>query len=113
MLQDPEFAAIYLEESIAEDMESFKAALKHVAEAYPGGLSALSRKTHLNRESLYRTLSRGGNPNLKTLNKILGAFGLRISVTPRITTARDSAGAQANGLESDDIHTDGPVKMLG
>lgn len=37
MLQDPELAAMYLEESLAEgDMETFKLALKHVTEAQVG-----------------------------------------------------------------------------
>lgn len=83
MLQDPEFAAMYLEEYLAEDPEAFNVALKHVADAYPGGLSALSRTAHLNRESLHRALRRGGNPNLKTLTKFLDALGLRISVVPQ------------------------------
>lgn len=104
MLQDPEFAAMYLEEALVEDMESFKVALKHVADAYPGGMTALSLATHLNREALYRALRRGGNPNLKTLTRVLDAFGLRISVT-QVTTAKDSASIQDQNLRSNDIYT--------
>ncbi len=84
MLKDPELAAAYLEEAIADgDTETFKVALKHVAEAQLGGMSALSRKTDLNRVSLYRTLSENGNPSLETLTKVLSAFGLRLSVIPQ------------------------------
>jgi probable addiction module antidote protein len=81
LLKDPELAAMYLEESLEEgDMEAFKQALKHVAEARLGGLTELSRTTHLNRESLYRALSERGNPRLDTLTKVLSAVGLRLGV---------------------------------
>jgi DNA-binding phage protein len=41
MLKDPELAAIYLEESLQDgNMEEFKQALKHVAEARLGGMAA-------------------------------------------------------------------------
>jgi probable addiction module antidote protein len=60
-------------------MELFTAALKHVVEARGGG-ATLSKATHLNREALYRTLSKGGNPRLDTLSKVLGAMGLRVGV---------------------------------
>jgi len=62
------------------DMELFTAALKDVANAH-GGMGYLSQATHLNRETLYRTLSEDGNPRLDTLHKVLGAMGLRIGVT--------------------------------
>lgn len=81
MLKDPELAAMYLEESLqAGDMEEFKQALKHVAEARLGGMAALSKTTQLNRVSLYRALSEKGNPRLDTLTKVLSAVGLRIGV---------------------------------
>ena len=96
MLLDPELAAMYLEESLAEgDIETFKLALKHVAEAQVGGITALSRITHLNRVSLYRTFSEKGNPNLETLTKILNALGLRISVTPQTSSSIESAVTKA------------------
>ena len=82
MLKDPDLAAMYLEESLEEgDMKAFKQALKHVAEARLGGLTELSRTTHLNREALYRALSEKGNPRLDTLTKVLSAVGLRIGVS--------------------------------
>jgi len=80
ILQDPKSAAIYLEECLKDgDMNFFTEALKHVAEAQ-GGVARLSKKTRLNRETLYRTLSKEGNPRLDTLTKVLGALGLRIGV---------------------------------
>ncbi len=83
LLKNPEVAAMYLEEILADgDMEMFTAALKDVADARVGSMTALSRETHLNREQLYKTLSKKGNPRLETLTKVLHAVGLRISVTP-------------------------------
>lgn len=82
MLKDPKLAALYLEESLQEgNMEEFKQALKHVAEARLGGMAALSKTTRLNREALYRALSEKGNPRLDTLTKVLAAVGLRIGVS--------------------------------
>lgn len=86
MLQDSELAALYLEEALADgDIELFKLALKNVADARLGGMTALSKSTDITRESLYRALSAKGNPRLETLTKILHAVGLRISVTPETT----------------------------
>ncbi len=80
-LKNPEEAALYLEESLADgDMNAFKIALRNVAEARLGGITELSKATDLNRETLYRTLSENGNPQLDTLSKVLRAFGLRIAV---------------------------------
>lgn len=86
MLKDPELAALYLEEALVDgDIELFKLALKNVADAKLGGMSALSKSTDITRESLYRALSAKGNPRLETLTKVLHAVGLRISVTPEAT----------------------------
>lgn len=80
-LEDPASAALYLEEALAAgDTDAFKLALRNVAEARLGGMSTLSRRTKLNREALYRSLSEEGNPTLETLTKVLRAFGLRISI---------------------------------
>jgi probable addiction module antidote protein len=81
-LKNPKTAALYLDEFLKDgDIKLFMIALKHVAEAR-GGVAQLSKKTHLNREALYRTLSKNGNPRLDTLTKVLAAMGLRIGVVP-------------------------------
>lgn len=81
LLSDPAVAALYLEECLEDgDIDLFKLALKHVADAQSGGMTKLSEKTDVTREALYRSLSKQGNPRLDTLTKVLDAFGLRISV---------------------------------
>jgi probable addiction module antidote protein len=103
ILSDPEVAALYLEESLEYgDMELFTEALKAVAEAL-GGIGRLAKKTKLNRETLYRTLSEAGNPRLDTLAKVLAAMGLRIRVVPVRSKSRKSkkrAGDSQEGFRS-------------
>ncbi len=46
------------------------------------GMTALARETGLSRESLYRSLSRTGNPELATLIKVARALGLSLAAKP-------------------------------
>ena len=79
-LRNPEDAAHYLNACLEdEDDRVFLLALRDVADSH-GGIRALSRDTHLNRESLYRMLSRSGNPSLDSLTAVLNACGLRLAV---------------------------------
>lgn len=81
-LKDPEEAAAYLNAALEEgDRELFLLALRNVAEAN-GGMAAVADKANLNRESLYRTLSRRGNPEIRTLLNLLRGVGLRLNITP-------------------------------
>jgi len=77
--------AAYIEEMLSEgDPRAMPTALRTVADA-AGGIAALADKTGLSRETLYRTLSKKGNPRLDTLAAILAAYGLRLSVRPSQT----------------------------
>lgn len=85
-LKDHDEAVAYLnaalEECMKGDEESqqlFLRALRNVAEAQ-GGLGALARKVHIRRENLYRILSEGGNPELKTFTMLLEAMGFSLKV---------------------------------
>ena len=81
-LKEPANAAAYVEAALEEgDPAGLMQALRNVAESR-GGVARIAEKTGLNREALYRTLSKRGNPQLKSLAAILGASGLRLSVTP-------------------------------
>jgi len=82
--------AAYIEAMLEDgDARAVPIALRTIAESV-GGMTALAQKTKLSRETLYRTLSRNGNPRLDTLAAILAAFGLRLSVLPtdKIRTRR-------------------------
>lgn len=81
-LADADFAAEYLNAaSEDDDPASYLAALRKVVEAR-GGIAQVAEKTHLSRETLYRTLSSRGNPTIRTLNAVLKATGLKFGVSP-------------------------------
>ena len=81
-LKNPEEGAHYLNACLEdEDARIFLLALRDVADAH-GGIRSLSRDTRLNRESLYRMLSKSGNPSLDSLAAVLNACGLRLAVQP-------------------------------
>jgi probable addiction module antidote protein len=84
--KNPADAKGYLDSCLAEGHEAFQLGLRYAVEAF-GGMTALSRKTSLNREALYRALSRRGNPCLENVEKVLGALGMRLSVTVRQSKA--------------------------
>jgi probable addiction module antidote protein len=77
-LKDPCFAAVYLNECLKDDKEVFLQALHDVAKAY--GVTAVAKKSGLNRESLYKMFK--GNPRLDTLEVFLKTIGLTLSVEP-------------------------------
>lgn len=78
-LKDPREAAEYLNAALEEgDNELFLLALKNVVKA--SGVTNIARKTHLNRENLYKMLSEKGNPELTSLWSILSSIGLKISI---------------------------------
>ena len=80
-LRESREAAEYLNAALEEnDPELFLLALRNVAEAQ-GGMAQLADKTKLNRESLYKMLSERGNPELRSLEALLHALGLRLAVT--------------------------------
>ena len=80
-LKDPKYAAAYLSACLEDDAATFLVALRDVADAR-GGLRRLAKKTRLNREHLFRMLSRSGNPHLHSLRQLVGAVGLKLSLRP-------------------------------
>lgn len=79
-LKDPAEAAAYLQAALEDEVPAvFLLALRQVAQAQ--GMTNVARKAHVGRESLYKTLSENGNPELRTINSLLHAMGLRLSVT--------------------------------
>ena len=83
-LKDPAEAEAYLNVALDEydqdgDYEAFMIALKNLADA-TGGINELANKTHLNRQNLYRVLSKNGNPRLDTLSAIIHGLGFKLAV---------------------------------
>ena len=79
-LKDPNYAAEYLAQVLTDkDKAAFLVALKDVVEAN-GGMSVMAKRVGLTRPSLYKVFSKRGNPTLATLQGVLEALGLRVSV---------------------------------
>ena len=86
LLKDPENAAAFINAVIEDsDREAFLLALKDVAKAQ-GGMTAIAEKTHVSRSSLYKTLSKRGNPEFNSISKLLHGMGLRLTVEPCMQT---------------------------
>lgn len=67
----------YLEAAFEDgDSGVIAAALGDIARAK--GMSRLARQAGLGRESLYKALSAGGNPELGTVLRVLRALGVRL-----------------------------------
>ena len=79
---DSAFAAEYVNAVLEDgDEAELLLALRRMAEAF-GGVPQVAKEANLNATTLYRTLSVKGNPELKSLNALLRALGLRIAVQP-------------------------------
>ena len=78
-LDDDASIAEFIDASLEEDNAAELAnALGIVARAR--GMTQLARDTGLSRESLYKALSQGGNPELDTLLRVMKALRLKLSV---------------------------------
>ena len=72
--------AAYLESALqVSDPQLVAAALGDIARAK--GMSQVARDAGLGRESLYKSLSSSGNPELATVLKVISALGLELHVT--------------------------------
>ncbi|MDG2072179.1 MAG: putative addiction module antidote protein [Pseudomonadales bacterium] len=80
-LRDAEVAAEYLSDALEDgDTATVLMALRNITEAQADGFAGLAARTHLGRESMYKMLSRTGNPKLSTLTKVLQGLGLKLKV---------------------------------
>jgi probable addiction module antidote protein len=91
-LRDPAYAKEYLRAALEDDDEGSEAvfllALCDTAKA--NHMTYIAEATGLNRESLYKMLSRRGNPGINSLKAVLKAVGLELSVE----LAREKASVQ-------------------
>lgn len=80
-LESEEDIAAYLEAALEEgDAALIAAAIGDIARAK--GMTQIAREAGLGRESLYKALSPGGNPEFSTILKVLAALGLRLHAAP-------------------------------
>lgn len=70
-----DYLAIALEDG---DTKTVQVVLRDIARAH--GMTQLAKETQLNRESLYNSLSKEGNPSFATITKIMKALGLKMTL---------------------------------
>ncbi len=85
-LKDAEYASAYLNACLEEsfenkDMGIFQLAVRDVVEAH-GGMSLISSKMKVSRESFYRSLSQKGKARFATLINAIKACGLKLEFHP-------------------------------
>ncbi|MBI1329472.1 MAG: putative addiction module antidote protein [Alphaproteobacteria bacterium] len=78
-LKTEEDIANYLE-AIFEDGDPQLIAYGLGVVARAKGMAKIAKKTGLGRESLYKALSKDGNPRLDTLLKVANALGLKLKL---------------------------------
>jgi probable addiction module antidote protein len=79
-LKDPEEAAGYLNAALeGGDISVFLLALQNVIRAQ-GGIAEIANKVHKSRTSLYKSLSKTGNPYLKSTNDLLTALDMHLAI---------------------------------
>jgi probable addiction module antidote protein len=72
----------YLEGALEEnDFETLLDVIGAIARSK--GMAAMAEKLGLNRESLYKSLSREGNPSFMTIAKVLDSLGYKLHITPK------------------------------
>jgi probable addiction module antidote protein len=78
-LKDPKKAAAYLNAVLEDgDMGAILVAMGDVARAH--GMTALAKRSGLQREGIYKMLHKKGNPELISVLKVFKASGLQMSV---------------------------------
>lgn len=83
-LKDNTEAANYLQAAPEDSQAAFLVALKNVLDSRK--VAVVARASELSREHIYAMLSEDGNPTPNSLEKILHALGLRLSIDVRRDT---------------------------
>lgn len=83
-LKNPKEALAYLNAALMdEDQRVFLIALKDVMKAQNIDVSAFAEESHLNRQNIYRMLSKTGNPRWDNLRSLIDTMGFEIKLTTK------------------------------
>lgn len=80
-LDSEEKIAIYLQLVIEENDPSELAHALGVA-AKARGMTQIAKDAGIGRESLYKALRAGASPRFDTINRVMNALGVKLTVTP-------------------------------
>src|SRR5437870_5458778 len=79
---NPEEAFLYLRSCMEDnDPQLFLLAIRQVSKAL-GGIAKIAEHTGLNREHLYRTFSKAGNPTWSSVNAVVNSLGMQFTLKP-------------------------------
>ena len=82
-LRTPEEMAAYLEAALEESNGDASVVAKAIGDiARAKGMSQVAKDSGLSRESLYKALSKEGNPELVTVLKVFQSVGLKLKAVP-------------------------------
>ncbi len=91
-LDSPQVISAYLAQSMkAQDPQIFMKALAEVAKAQ--GVNKVAEAAGVNRESLYKTLKGGSKTRYETIQKLMLALGVELTVQPIATNQATKAVA--------------------
>ncbi|MEI8296250.1 MAG: transcriptional regulator [Alphaproteobacteria bacterium] len=94
VLKDPKRAAGYLNAALETgDLATFTLALRDVVDALGEGVGSTASKSNLNRESLYRMLSKNGNPRLSSLSSLMNSLGLEVHIVAKTASKSKNISA--------------------
>ena len=83
-LDSEEAIAEYLSQVLEDgDNDEFIRAIGHIAKAK--GMAQIAKDTGLGRESLYKAFRPNAKPRFDTVMKVMNAFKLQLSATPRLS----------------------------
>ncbi|WPN96590.1 addiction module antidote protein [Pseudomonas sp. MUP55] len=95
-LDDPEAISAYLAHSMeAQDPHILMKALAEVAKAQ--GVNKVAEAAGVNRESLYKTLKGGSKTRYETVQKLMAALGVELTVRPLVRKKASVAKPVAAG----------------
>ena len=94
--KNPDEAILYLRSCMEDnDPPLFLLALSQVSKAL-GGIAKVAEKTGLNREHLYKTLSKSGNPTWTNVNAVVNSLGFQFELKPIPSPRKKSIRKRAN-----------------
>ena len=83
-LDSEEAIAEYLSQVLEDgDTDEFIRAIGHIAKAK--GMAQIAKDTGLGRESLYKAFRPNAKPRFDTVMKVMNAFQIQLSATPRLS----------------------------
>jgi probable addiction module antidote protein len=90
-----------------EDPNVLIGALMHAAKAR--GMMQVAKATGLNRESLYKALKPGAHPRFETVQAVLRALGVKLSMAARHPRVEEPGGTDDPGRDGDEMRRLGKV----